>query len=68
MRTAGTGGLAAAVVDRGGRLNLYPGGVPLFSDGHLIGALGGSGTASLVDEECASTAAAVSVSGLKVAR
>jgi uncharacterized protein GlcG (DUF336 family) len=50
----------------GGRLIVYPGGVPLYSDGHLIGALGVSGTASLVDEECASTAAAAS--GLKVAR
>ena len=37
----------------GGRVIVFPGGVPLFSEGQLIGAVGVSGTASLVDEECA---------------
>ena len=37
----------------GGRAVVFPGGVPLRVDGHLVGALGVSGTASTVDQECA---------------
>lgn len=42
----------------GGRAVVFPGGVPLFLDGELVGALGVSGTASTVDEACAVAAAA----------
>lgn len=47
-------GLASTL---GGRAIVFPGGVPLYADGHLIGALGVSGTVSAVDEECATAAA-----------
>lgn len=50
----------------GGRAIVFPGGVPLYLDGELIGALGVSGTASVIDEECASLAAAAH--GLAVQR
>jgi len=50
----------------GGRAVVFPGGVPLYADGHLVGALGVSGTASTVDAECAAAAAAVF--GLQVSR
>lgn len=42
----------------GGRAVVFPGGIPLFHDGRLIGGLGVSGTASTIDEECALAAAA----------
>lgn len=48
----------------GGRAVVFPGGLPLYLDGELIGALGVSGTASSVDEECA--AHAVKSCGLSV--
>lgn len=41
----------------GGRAIVFPGGVPLYADGHLVGGLGVSGAASVVDAECASVAA-----------
>lgn len=41
----------------GGRAVVFPGGVPLFFEGQLIGGLGVSGTASTVDEACALAAA-----------
>ena len=50
----------------GGRSVVFPGGVPLYADGELVGALGVSGTASTVDEECA--AIAVAACGLSVTR
>jgi glc operon protein GlcG len=37
----------------GGRAVVFPGGVPVFADGVLVGALGVSGAASDVDEKCA---------------
>lgn len=42
----------------GGRIIVFPGGVPLYAEGELIGAFGVSGTASEVDEECALRAVA----------
>lgn len=42
----------------GGRAVVFPGGVPVFADGHLIGGLGVSGAASVVDEQCAEKAVA----------
>ncbi|WP_353987376.1 GlcG/HbpS family heme-binding protein [Ruicaihuangia caeni] len=51
----GDWGLAHAL---GGRAIVFPGGVPIFDGGELIGALGVSGAASTVDEECALAAAA----------
>ena len=42
----------------GGRAIVFPGGVPIFADGQLIGALGVSGAASEVDDACAEGAAA----------
>jgi len=42
----------------GGRAVVFPGGIPLYLDGALIGGLGVSGTASTVDEECALAALA----------
>lgn len=36
-----------------GRAIVFPGGVPAYSNGHLIGAIGVSGAASVVDAECA---------------
>jgi uncharacterized protein GlcG (DUF336 family) len=43
----------------GGRTVVFPGGVPLYADGHLVGGLGVSGAASVVDEKCAEQAAGV---------
>jgi glc operon protein GlcG len=40
----------------GGRAVVFPGGVPVFAAGELIGAVGVSGAASLVDEQCAELA------------
>lgn len=37
----------------GGRAVVFPGGVPVFADGSLMGGLGVSGAASDVDEKCA---------------
>ncbi|MET0898447.1 MAG: heme-binding protein [Mycobacterium sp.] len=37
----------------GGRAVVFPGGVPVFADGALVGGLGVSGAASDVDEKCA---------------
>lgn len=42
----------------GGRAVVFPGGIPLYSDGELVGGLGASGAASAVDEACALAAAA----------
>jgi glc operon protein GlcG len=42
----------------GGRAVVFPGGIPLYHDGQLIGGLGVSGAASTVDEACALAAAA----------
>ncbi len=42
----------------GGRAVVFPGGVPLYDDGALLGALGVNGTVSTVDEELALAAAA----------
>lgn len=41
----------------GGRAVVFPGGIPLFHEGRLIGGLGVSGAASTVDEACALAAA-----------
>ena len=49
----GDWGLAGTL---GGRAIVFPGGVPIYWEGSLIGALGVSGTASEVDEECAAHA------------
>ena len=46
----------------GGRCIVFPGGVPVYSRQHLVGALGVSGAASSVDQACAEKA--VSGSGL----
>lgn len=46
----------------GGRAIVFPGGVPVFSNGELVGGLGVSGAASVVDERCA--AGAVDAAGL----
>jgi len=37
----------------GGRAVVFPGGVPVFADGALVGGLGVSGAASDIDEKCA---------------
>jgi glc operon protein GlcG len=37
----------------GGRAIVFPGGVPVYADAHLVGALGVSGAASEADEACA---------------
>lgn len=37
----------------GGRAVVFPGGVPVFADGALVGGLGVSGASSDVDEKCA---------------
>lgn len=37
----------------GGRAVVFPGGVPVYHSGALVGGLGVSGAASLVDERCA---------------
>lgn len=47
----------------GGRAVVFPGGVPVFSQGDLVGALGVSGAASDMDEKCA--IAAVRSTGLE---
>lgn len=47
----------------GGRAVVFPGGVPLFHEGQLVGALGVSGAASAVDEACA--LAAIAACGLE---
>lgn len=39
-----------------GRAVVFPGGVPAFLDGHLIGGVGVSGAKSVVDEACAEKA------------
>ncbi|WP_375430803.1 heme-binding protein [uncultured Friedmanniella sp.] len=39
-----------------GRAVVFPGGVPVFLDGHLIGGVGVSGAKSVVDEACAEKA------------
>lgn len=41
----------------GGRAVVFPGGIPLFHEGRLVGGLGVSGAASVVDEACALAAA-----------
>lgn len=48
----------------GGRAIVFPGGVPLFVGGQLIGGVGVSGAASAIDEECA--LAAIAACGLDV--
>lgn len=50
----------------GGRAIVFPGGVPLYSAGELIGGLGVSGAASTTDEACA--LAAVAACGLEVSK
>jgi glc operon protein GlcG len=40
----------------GGRAVVFPGGVPVFADGALVGGLGVSGAASDIDEKCALSA------------
>jgi uncharacterized protein GlcG (DUF336 family) len=40
----------------GGRAVVFPGGVPVFADGILVGGLGVSGAASDMDEKCALSA------------
>lgn len=47
----------------GGRAIVFPGGVPVFADQDLVGALGVSGAAADVDEQCAETA--VAANGLR---
>ena len=42
----------------GGRAIVFPGGVPVFAGGALVGAVGVSGAASTVDEACARGAVA----------
>ncbi len=50
----------------GGRCVVFPGGVPVYSDQYLLGALGVSGAASAIDQECAEKA--VAGSGLSTMR
>lgn len=50
----------------GGRAIVFPGGVPLYLDGELVGGLGVSGAASTSDEACA--LAAASACGFGVSR
>lgn len=40
----------------GGRAIVFPGGVPVYADGDLVGALGVSGAASEIDAACAEAA------------
>jgi glc operon protein GlcG len=40
----------------GGRMVVYPGGLPLFHDGELVGGLGVSGAEGHQDKECAAAA------------
>ena len=49
----------------GGRTVVFPGGVPIFRDGHLIGGVGVSGTLGTVDEEIAR--AVIEIVGFAVA-
>lgn len=42
----------------GGRCIVFPGGLPVFADQHLIGAIGVSGAASSIDQSCAQNAIA----------
>ena len=49
-----------------GRAVVFPGGVPVYLDGHLIGGVGVSGAKSTVDEHCAETA--VVGAGLEIRR
>mgnify|MGYP001148483382 CR=1 FL=1 len=56
-------GLAATL---GGRAVVFPGGVPLYREGTLVGAIGVSGAASVHDEACAR--AAVAACGLETSR
>ena len=46
-------GMAGAL---GGRCIVFPGGLPVFSGQHLIGAVGVSGAASSIDQTCAENA------------
>ena len=39
------------------RVVVYPGGVPLFAEGHMIGGAGASGATAEEDEACVTTAA-----------
>jgi uncharacterized protein GlcG (DUF336 family) len=39
------------------RIVVYPGGVPLYADGALVGGIGASGGAAAQDEECVKAAA-----------
>jgi uncharacterized protein GlcG (DUF336 family) len=50
----------------GGRAVVFPGGVPIYADGTLIGALGVSGAASVTDAQCADSA--VTEAGFATAR
>lgn len=50
----------------GGRAVVFAGGLPLYSRGELVGAIGVSGTASAVDEACAR--AAIIATGLRSER
>lgn len=61
--SGGDWGMAGAL---GGRCIVFPGGVPVYSEQYLLGALGVSGAASEVDEACAERA--VSGSGLSTVR
>ncbi len=54
----------AATLD--GRAVVFPGGVPVFVEGHLIGGVGVSGAKSEVDESCAEKA--VAAAGLSTSR
>jgi uncharacterized protein GlcG (DUF336 family) len=50
----------------GGRAIVFPGGVPVYADGELIGGLGVSGAASVIDAQCADKA--VTAAGFASAR
>lgn len=56
----GDWGLAGSL---GGRAIVFPGGVPLFAAGRLVGAVGVSGTVSTDDERCARAGIESSVFG-----
>lgn len=60
---AGDWGLAGTLA---GRAVVFPGGVPVYLDGQLIGGVGVSGAKSVVDEACAEKA--VVSAGLSTAR
>lgn len=59
----GDWGLATTLA---GRVVVFPGGVPVFYEGHLIGGVGVSGAKSQIDEACAEKA--VSRAGLSTGR